>query len=673
MINYFQLRGPMKQLILLLALFFQLSLYSEDTPWTIADTDKLKLIGNSTLSPDGNFLFCTVFQNKETLSNDLFVYDCKLKKWSLFAKNTHQPQWSPDGQWISFIRESKLWIIPFQGGEALEVTDGNSVIETYAWSPTSQQIAFVIEEKTSEEQSMDVWVSSQIVPGSHLWVATLNQDSEVYFELNQITQQSFFLNQWMYSNKNSLSWHPDGKLIALALLTPSDHPIDNTYYISLVNIETQEMVPLTENSTTVTTDIYFSPDGNWLACCATDGHFHLWGSSSLHIIPSQGGAFKPLALTPNEALLDTGKIIGWSHDSQSIYVLDDERTQSKIYSIPIDGREAIALDLDVKVIWHARLNSSKTSLSFVADSLYEPAEVYTTSLSNICAEKISSFNQSLLQDKQLPKTELIHWTSKDNLGIEGLLTYPLNYVPGVQYPLILVVHGGPCGISNQSFIGCTLEPEPIALLSSQGYLVLRCNMRGSTGYGKSFRASNRGDLGGLDYEDLITGIDHLIGLGVADSDRLGITGWSYGGYMAAFAITHTDRFKVAVMGAGVSSFLSFAHFAEDYFEGEIHEKLSLFLDRSPITRVDKIKTPLLIVHGAQDYVVPYQQSTDLFYALKRRKCVVELITYPYCGHSPGWSSTCLKDFQERTVDWFNKYLNPSIKPTLTEEITNASN
>ena len=183
--------------------------------------------------------------------------------------------------------------------------------------------------------------------------------------------------------------------------------------------------------------------------------------------------------------------------------------------------------------------------------------------------------QTVAQAVQAPlgRTDVIRWKAPDGLAIEGLLTYPAGYTQGKRVPLLVIVHGGPTGVFTQSFIG-TPGPYPIAIFASRGYAVLRCNVRGSSGYGRKFRYANYQDWGGGDYRDIMSGVDHVIGMGVADADRLGIMGWSYGGYMTSWVITQTKRFKAASVGAGVTNLMSFTGTADipgfipDYFGGE---------------------------------------------------------------------------------------------------------
>ena len=217
----------------------------------------------------------------------------------------------------------------------------------------------------------------------------------------------------------------------------------------------------------------------------------------------------------------------------------------------------------------------------------------------------------------------LRWKGSDGLEIEGLLTYPVGYEKGRRVPMLVIVHGGPAGVYTRAFVGMP-NPYPITAFAERGYAVLRVNPRGSSGYGRKFRYANYRDWGGGDYRDIMTGVDHAIGMGVADPDRLGIMGWSYGGYMTSWVITQTKRFKAASVGAGVTNLMSFTGtadipgFVPDYFGGEYWDVFDRWRARSAMFNVKGVTTPTLIQHGEQDLRVPISQGYELYNALMRQ-------------------------------------------------------
>jgi len=262
------------------------------------------------------------------------------------------------------------------------------------------------------------------------------------------------------------------------------------------------------------------------------------------------------------------------------------------------------------------------------------------------------------------RTDIISWKSKDNkYTIEGLVTWPVNYQKGRKYPLILNIHGGPAGVFNQSYTG-TGAVFPIQYFADQGYIVLRPNPRGSGGYGADFRFANKSDWGFGDYDDIIAGVDKLVTDKAAHPDSLCVTGWSYGGYMTSMIITKTNRFKAAMVGAGVTDLVSMTNtsdipgFLPDYFEGEMWDRTDVYLKHSAMGAVKNIKTPTLVLHGANDLRVPISQGQELYGALKRMGVPTEMIIYPRTQHGPE-EPKFIQDMGERIISWFNKYLRSS--------------
>jgi dipeptidyl aminopeptidase/acylaminoacyl peptidase len=250
------------------------------------------------------------------------------------------------------------------------------------------------------------------------------------------------------------------------------------------------------------------------------------------------------------------------------------------------------------------------------------------------------------------------------------LTYPVDYETGTRVPLLVIVHGGPAGVFVQSFIA-RRGAYPIAAFASRGYAVLRCNVRGSSGYGRDFRYANYEDWGGGDYRDIMSGVDHIVQMGVADPDRLGVMGWSYGGYMTSWIITQTDRFKAASVGAGVTNLMSFTGTADipgfipDYFGGEYWDVFDRWRSHSAMFNVKGVSTPTLIQHGERDDRVPISQGYELYNALLRQGVTVKMVVYPRQPHGIGEPKLQL-DAMKRNLDWFERWIPVGAKPASNE-------
>ena len=311
----------------------------------------------------------------------------------------------------------------------------------------------------------------------------------------------------------------------------------------------------------------------------------------------------------------------------------------------------------------ATLNSKGTYWGFILQNPAMPGEAYVSTTASYSPVKITNIYADIVT-RPIPKTEVIRWKSFDGKEIEGILTYPLNYEPGKKYPLILNVHGGPAGVFTQTFIAANQGSYPIAALAEKGIFVLRPNPRGSTGYGLDFRTANMRDWGGGDYKDLMAGVDHVIKAGYADPERLGVMGWSYGGFMSSWIVGHTTRFKAASIGAPVVNLISqdgtsdIAEFLHSYNKKYFWEDFDVYTLQSPLRYVGNVATPVMLQHGEADDRVPVSQSKEFYLALKRRNIPARLLVLPRQPHGPTEPKMVLKVMQTN-VEWFEQYLKPT--------------
>jgi dipeptidyl aminopeptidase/acylaminoacyl peptidase len=402
-------------------------------------------------------------------------------------------------------------------------------------------------------------------------------------------------------------------------------------------------------------DPSYSQDGKLIAFVnSTDPP--TWAQDErVHVIPAAGGASRPLATTHDAQ----PNIIGWTADGSRVLVSETEGVRPRVLALPVSGAAAVAIGPSDLVVTGASVNDAGTTIGFVSGDFNRAPEPYVAAVAgSLAPTKVATVQRAF--NAPLGKTEVVTWKAADGQPIEGVLTYPVGYQKGTRVPLLVVVHGGPAGVFTRTFAGMP-SPYPTATFAAQGYAVLRCNVRGSSGYGKAFRHANRKDWGGGDYRDIMSGVDHVIAMGIADADGLGVMGWSYGGFMTSWIVTQTKRFKAASVGAAVTNLMSFTGtadipgFVPDYFGGEFWDVFDDWRSHSAMFNVKGVTTPTLIQHGEADERVPVSQGYEFYNALKRQGVTVRMTVYPRQPHSFTEPKMTL-DAARANVEWFARFL-----------------
>jgi dipeptidyl aminopeptidase/acylaminoacyl peptidase len=643
-------------------LFVALTFAQSPTAWTPEYSLQVQTVSSVVPSPDGKLVAYTQSKAKvdgehsEQVSQIFLARADGSRRLQLTRgeKGAGSPAFAPDGRYVYFTsaRSGKMNVfrILIEGGEAEMITDFKGSVNAFKVSPDGKWVAFTgyeppLDLETAKKEKRD-FRTVDADPESHaLHIVPAEDDS------NGKRVQKKLLD---YHVAN-FDWSPDSRHIVF------EHwpgPLADNWTkadISEVEVETGKIKALAATGASESSP-YYSPDGRYIAFSRSSDPPRWAGDARIMLLART--EVKPRTLPPT--FDEQPNLIGWCGDSTRIIFSEAKKTRVALYAMPVDGPPKILYEPEKGVFSSATLNGTGTYIGFSRESPEEAAEAFLMGL-NAPAKAVRVSRANLdLPKPPLGETKTISWKSKDGAGIEGLLTLPAGYEAGKRYPLILNIHGGPAGVFAENFIG-RLAIYPIAAFSARGYAVLRPNPRGSSGYGKQFRFANVGDWGGKDYEDDMAGVDRVIGMGIADPDRTAVMGWSYGGFMTSWVITHTNRFKAAAVGAGVTNLWSFTGTADipgflpDYFGGEPWEVFEAFQKHSPMSFVRNVKTPTLILHGEADIRVPTSQGYELYNALKRQGVTTKMVVYPRTPHGPREPKFIL-DIAQRHSDWVDQYV-----------------
>ena len=626
---------------------------------------KLKQVGTPRVSPDGKRVLYTVSDSLTTPDKSEFVSQIWMAtiatkqnlQLTFGDKTSSNPKWSPDGNWIAFTSNRKdnknnLYLLSANGGEAEPLTDVKSGVAAFEWSPDGRSIAFTMTDpKTEDEEKNDKakndfrWIDENIKM-SRLYVLPVQKDSNGKREPRKLTTGDYQV--------TAFDWSPDSSRLVFSY---AKTPVANdwtTTDISIIEIASSKISVLANSPAAELGPIY-SPDGNSIAVLVSDNPPRWAQTGIVQIFSVNGGQPKALAASFD----GQPEIAGWSADGKRLYFSETKGTGTLIYSLDIAANRIDEIKTTPAVYSALSLNRSGTMFGFVRQTPDTPGDAYVASVNDFSAIQISQANADI-KLPPLGKTEVVRWKSNDGKEIEGLLTYPVGYQTGQRVPLILNIHGGPAGVFVQSFIGGR-GVYPLATFAARGYAILRPNPRGSSGYGTEFRRANVQDWGGGDFQDLMTGVDRVIEMGVADPDRLGVMGWSYGGFMTSWIVTQTNRFKVASAGAPVTNLMSFngtadiPAFVPDYFGGQFWDAMDRYQKHSPMFQVKGVTTPTMIQHGEADIRVPISQGYEFYNALKVKGVPTRMLVLPRQPHGPTEPKMQLAAMKAN-LEWFDKYI-----------------
>jgi dipeptidyl aminopeptidase/acylaminoacyl peptidase len=674
---------------LLLFFFVSNSIAQKNSSVSFEKWISLKNSNNPIISADGKIVVYTV-TSTDWANNS---YDAEL--WmshegeapmplTRTAKgNSFAARITPDNKFVSFLADrgdkTQIYIIPVNGGEALQVTKDEDGINSYDWNFDGSKIVYAKSEadskkdKNLKERFGAFGVEGEEYKQTHLWLLNFNYDSVMMAgqlpcypvnkdsaktDVKKIKGQECFslpvakrLTEGDFT-VGGFAWSPDGKTIAFNRQT---NPLINsgiTSDIVLLDVATKKMTTVVSNATgDFFNDWNFDGSAFVYSSTLTDSITSFFKNNHLFIYYMASKASKEIAEDINE----NKSVVDWNE--KGLFLVAYEKTKQKIYSVDSKTGSTKALPISIDLASSASFGKNTDLIAIAGRNYNTLNEIYLWRF-NQPLKKISN-SSAQIATWNTPDNEVIQWKSKDDAMIEGILLKPKNFDSKKKYPLLVVIHGGPTGIDLPD--PTPTYVYPIMQWVEKGALVLRVNYRGSAGYGEKFRSLNVGNLGIGDMWDVVSGVEYLNNKGIIDTSRMGCMGWSQGGYISAFLTTNTKIFKAISVGAGISNWVTYyvstdiTPFTRQYLRSTPWMSMDVYLKTSPMTNINNASTPTLIQHGEFDRRVPIQNAYELYRGLQDRGIPSKLIVYKGFGHGINKPKERLAAVWHNWV-WFNKYI-----------------
>ena len=674
----------MRKLVIVAALIISANTVSAQTrrPATFDDVLNIKAVQGATVSADGRQVIYTVRQwvsEQDRMEARTHVWrvptdgSTPARQITFGDKGDSQPQFSPDGKFISFVSargnaeaKAQIYLMPIDGGEAWKLTDAKESVSSYSWAPDGSKIAFVATDARSAEEEANIKKrdDERVFEGdfryAHAWVIDVNTR-----QASRVTEGT------AYTVQGAPSWAPDSKRFVFgAAVTPMLR--DNRRDVYIATLAGQAVGPSGSQAVSVEKiSTNWGNDGQprW----SQDGTTIAWVGEPNSTAPHPDGTavgvvmqqrlmlYNVNARTIKDTLTphfdsDAGNPV-WTNEGTRVMFVTGKRAYNEAFAYDLSSGTYTQLT-QKRTINSTSVSKDGKTIVVTMDAPDAATEIYVTDPSFANLKRLTNTNPQLAELAQ-GETEVVTWKSSDGVEVEGVLLKPVGFQSGKRYPTLVVAHGGPAGAYVNGFRLGGLEGGQV--WAGRGWAVFYPNPRGSSNYGQKTLAANVNDWGGGDFKDIMTGVDALVARGIADPDKLAHIGWSYGGYMTAWVITQTQRFKAAMVGAGLTNMWSM-YGTNDipsvliaYFGGIPNKQtLPLYLDRSAMSHIDKATTPTLILHGANDERVPVGQAYELYRGLKDRGKPTELVFYPREGHGIT-EYYHQKDRMQRIYDWVTKY------------------
>jgi dipeptidyl aminopeptidase/acylaminoacyl peptidase len=657
---------------------------SKRTP-TIDQSLEMRSVSAPQMAPDGrHVVYAETRTNWEAdaFETDLWLADGstgEVRLLTVAAKSSTDAAWSPDGRWIAFLSDrlapmkdspadkKQVYVMPADGGEAQQLTKMENGVNAFEWAPDSKRIALSAQapETKAMKDRKDTFGDYHVIHADyqmvHLWLVDVPQTDAA--GRTPAPADPKLLTPGEAFSVDSFSWSPDGMRIAFSATRDPDLISGFSSKIYTLTVADQSVKKIVDTPSP-NANPKWSPDGKQIAYETANGSENFFYTDRrIAVVPSDGGPPRVLTMDFDE----DPTLLRWGPDG--IYFSALNKTTSALYRL--DGQTGTAKKIQMpgsELATAFTFSKDFTHVAYRGAGANRYAEIYAAALAGGSPVQLTHAGEQL-KDFDTARREVVQWKSGDGTVVEGVLIKPVDFDPKKQYPLLVVIHGGPTGIDMPAIAADRYYP--VERWVARGALVLHPNYRGSAGYGEKFRSLNVRNLGVGDYADVISGVDSLIAQGFVDRDRVAAMGWSEGGYISAFITCSSDRFKAVSVGAGISDWMTYyantdiTPFTRQYLHATPWDDPAIYAKTSPITYVAKAKTPTLIQQGSADKRVPVADSFELRQALEDKGVPVKMVLYDGFGH-PINKPKQQRAVMEENENWFNHYIwGDPLAPSLT--------
>lgn len=663
----------LRRLALLVVLWPALA-HARTRPVAIDDLLALKDVEAPQISPDGKWVAYaveTTDAEKDESNKDLWMVPFaggEPVRLTSSPKSESRPRFSPDGRYLAFLsgregKKTQVFLLDRQGGEAQRLTDFKGGVSSLAWSPDGTRLALVVSDPDPDEPAnIDDEESKDKKKARPIVIRRLKFKSD---GVGYLTERRSQLHLYDLRTKASApltsgphdvfapAWSPDGRFIAfVSNHTEEPDTNENTDIFLIEPRPGAKAVPIAATPAAQSAPA-FSPDGRFIAYIEQGAELEdtIYTWNYVAITPVDGGAARALTKALDRNVAEAPR---FTPDGRAVLFVVENGGNQHLARVPVSGGpiervvagERVVSDFDV---------GRKGEIALLVSEPHAPPEVFAVATTGL--RRLTNTNDGLVKGLRFGDVRHLQAKAEDGASVDYFLWLPPDYVAGTKLPVVLYPHGGPQSQTNTSF---DMRRQ---ILAAQGYAVVSPNYRGSTGFGKAWGRAIWADWGNKDLADCLAAVDDVIARGIGDPERLGVGGWSYGGYLTNYAITKTRRFKAAV--AGASGVLMQANYGTDdlqyWWEHELGlpwQNADLWSRLSPFFDIEKVETPTLVLCGSLDMRVPLLNSEQLYQSLRRRGVATELVIYPDQYHEivrPSFR----KDVLSRYLGWYDRYLKPT--------------